>query len=152
MQPSVMLAHSIVGRRSLGILICGNASDHDSPDWRTMPVGIAMLVNAALHIVVRRQHPDWDVDMVRQLEEAAARRANGNRTGVAVASPGFGGATPPPMPRQQGQPPRPFDSIGPPARRATTPPRSFDDIGPPAPRATTPPRNIGGAKPSAAAI
>jgi hypothetical protein len=84
MQPSVMLAHSIVGRRrSLGILICRNASDHDSPYWRTMPVGIAMLVNAALHIVVRRQHPDWDVcvhgETARRGHGSASKRQSGRR-------------------------------------------------------------------------
>ena len=121
---------------SLGILVCGNASDNDSPEWRTMTVGVLLLVNALLHIIVRKQHPEYDTNMIQQLEEAATRRAagggGGGGGGGGAAGTGFGGAVPPPMP-------------------AVHPPRSFDSIGPPAPRATTPPRNFGGTPPPSGA-
>jgi hypothetical protein len=94
-----------------------------------MTVGVLLLVNAVLHIVVRKQHPDWDTKMTEQLEEAAARRAAGEG-GAGPPSTGFGptgGMVPPPMPSggQLAHAPRGFDSIAPPARRATTPPRNY---------------------------
>ena len=124
------LSDAMLGRSSLGLLICGNASDNNSPEWFTMTIGVLLLVNAVLHIVVRKQHPDWDTKMIEQLEEAAARRATGGGGGGAPSTgfgPPTGGMVPPPMPSggQQAHGPRGFDSIAPPARRATTPPRNF---------------------------
>ena len=76
---------------SLGFLICGNASDNNSVEPFTLTVGIVMLVDAALHIAVKKK--DWDEDMIGQLERAAASRVGGRAAGtlrsahVALASP-----------------------------------------------------------------
>ena len=128
----------MLGRSSLGMLICGNASDNNSPEWTTMVVGVLLLVNAVLHIIVRQQNPEWDAKMIEQLEAAAARRAAGGADGGAPST-GFGqrgGAVPPPMPstQEQAHAPRSFDSIAP-SRRANTPPRYIGGT-PPASGAT----------------
>ena len=65
---------------SLGFLICGNASDNNSVEPFTLTVGIVMLVDAALHIAVKKK--DWDEDMIGQLERAAASRVGGRAAGT----------------------------------------------------------------------
>jgi hypothetical protein len=91
----------------LGMLILGNCNEDYGGEsgrliWPTLIVGIVVLLDAVFHIVVRIAHPEFDDQMVTQLEQAADARAGTKSAPSAPSAPGS--MTVPQVPQRFAQP------------------------------------------------